>query len=123
MVLVVVVFCVTTVPGARSEPGFDPLLDGWLQVGGYLLAAAYACSHPLLHARERLLWGLVAAALVLRAAGFALFVTLVRTEVPQPYPSIADAAWLLSTLVLIVGLSLRLRASTRACRRSSCWTR
>ena len=110
LVLVVVAFCVTTIPGARSGRGFDPLLDGWLQVGGYLLAAAYACSHPLLHSRERLLWALVAAALCLRAAGFALFVTLVRTEVPQPYPSIADAAWLLSTVVLLVGLALRLRA-------------
>lgn len=109
LALVVTAFCLSTVPGVRSVPGFDALLDGWLQVGGYVLAAAYAWSHLPLRSTERALWGLIAAALSLRAAGFAIYVPLVRTMEPQPYPSAADAAWLLSMLVLLVGLALRLR--------------
>jgi PAS domain S-box-containing protein len=51
---------------------------------------------------------LVAVAVALRAVGFVLALTAISLEHPLPYPSIADAAWVLSSLCLIGGVALRL---------------
>ena len=100
----VAAFAVTTVPGVRGSVGFDTRYDGWLQLGGYLLAAAVAVVRPVAREQHRTLWSLVAGALVLRACAFLVFVLFVRREQPPSYPSMADLAWLASAGVLLTAL-------------------
>ena len=77
LLLAVIAFVVSTIPGVRAATGFetvgfDPLVDGWLQGGGYVTAAALAASGPSLAGgpRDRA-W--LAAAVAARALGFVLF--------------------------------------------------
>jgi hypothetical protein len=49
----VVAFAVTTIPGVRSSPGFDVRFDGWLQCGGYVVAAAVAVARPVIRSARR----------------------------------------------------------------------
>ncbi|MFL6132558.1 MAG: hypothetical protein ACJ72A_07140, partial [Nocardioidaceae bacterium] len=98
----VVAFAVTTVPGVRSSSGFDSRFDGWLQCGGYVLAAAVAVARPLTRHTRRASWAWISASLVVRAVGFLTFVLFVRTDRPPAYPSVADAAWLGSAGALLV---------------------
>lgn len=116
--LALVAYAVSTVPGVRDRAGFDPVLDGWLQGGAYVLAALLAGLRPLLLGGERRLWGLVAAAVGLRSLGFVVFLGLVRRLEPQPYPSGADAAWLLSAVLLAAVLLQLLRRSAPRITRS-----
>jgi diguanylate cyclase (GGDEF)-like protein len=104
LVLEVVAFAVTTVPGIRSAPGFDPIVDGWLQGAGYVTAAALAVLRPLISTVDRTIWRWLAAAVVARAFGFVLFLGFVRLQDPPPYPSLADAGWLSMYLFMLVGL-------------------
>jgi diguanylate cyclase (GGDEF)-like protein len=104
LVLEIAVFTVSTVPGVRSSPGFDPLIDGWLQGAGYVTAAALAVLRPITSTVDRAVWGWLAAAVVARALGFVLFLGVVRLQEPPPYPSLADAGWLAMYPFLLVGL-------------------
>ena len=112
----IVAFAATTVPGVRSSPGFDVRIDGWLQCGLYVLAAAVAAARPAIRHARRSSWSWIAASLLLRAAGFLVFVVFVRTDRPQAYPSWADAAWLASDGALLGGLWLlgRVHGSRRS---------
>lgn len=109
MALLVTAFCVTTIPGVR-EHRFHVVLDGWLQGSAYVACGVVAVLGAVRRSGERRSWALLGAAIALRALGFALFLGYVRTLAPQPYPSIADAAWLAMSLALILALALRLRA-------------
>jgi diguanylate cyclase (GGDEF)-like protein len=100
----VVLFAVSTVPGARSGAGFDPLFDGWLQAAGYVTAAAVAVLRPVTSTVQRVVWSWLAAALVARALGFVLYLGVVRQQQPLPYPSAADAAWLAMYGLMAAGL-------------------
>jgi PAS domain S-box-containing protein len=100
-----IVFGISTVPGVRTHPGFDPLLDGWLQGGAYVTAAVLAALRPVLRPTARRIWMIVALALGLRALGFVLYLSYVRTLQPLPYPSIADVCWLLMPVVLVAGFA------------------
>ena len=104
LVAEVAAFVISTLPGVRAQPGFDPVLDGWLQGALYVTAAVVCLLRPVLVASERRLWSFVGAALALRAAAFVVYLAHVRTLDPQPYPSLADAGWLAMCAVLIVGL-------------------
>ena len=110
VVAVVVAFDISTIPGIRAEPGFAALFDGWFQLGGYVLASLLAANRAARRSTSRGLWVLVAVAIALRALGFLLYVPWIRTLQPQPYPSVADAAWIASQLVLLGALVVRLRA-------------
>jgi PAS domain S-box-containing protein len=98
---------VSTIPGVRSEPGFVPLWDGWFQCTGYVLAAVAAGLRAVTRADHRVLWSLVAAGLALRAFAFVWTITVLSR--PPPYPSLADACWLLSGVLLTVALWLLAR--------------
>lgn len=100
----VVLFAASTVPGVRDGPGFDTTLDGWLKGSLYVLAAAVALVRASTSQSMRGAWWWIAASLAARAAGFVIYLAHVRTLEPQPYPSLADAAWISSYLLLIVGL-------------------
>ena len=107
LALVWAVVAVSTVPGVRSGPGFVPLWDGWFQCTGYVLTAVVAGLRAVTRARHRALWSLVAAALVLRAFAFVWTITVLGR--PPPYPSLADACWVLSGLLLVAALWLLAR--------------
>jgi PAS domain S-box-containing protein len=98
------VYVVSTIPGVRSTSGFNPRVDGWIQGSAFVLTAVVAALRPAVSAVDRLLWSLVALALALRAFAYLYYFAEIRTQVPQPYPSISDACWLASSLVLIAAL-------------------
>jgi PAS domain S-box-containing protein len=108
-------FSLSTVPGVRSaagfDPGFAPVLDGWLQGSAYVLCAVVASLRPATNRLDRRLWTLVAAAVVLRALAFVLFLGFVRRQDPVPYPSVADVGWLAAGVLLVVVLAYLIRAS------------
>jgi diguanylate cyclase (GGDEF)-like protein len=109
----VAAFTVTTIPGVRAHEGFSPLIDGWLQGGAYVTAALVVSLRPLLSRIDRAIWCWMAAAVLSRALGFVLFLAVVRTEQPSPYPSVADAAWLAMYVYLLGGLVGLARLRTR----------
>jgi diguanylate cyclase (GGDEF)-like protein len=109
----VVVFLVSTVPGVRSSSGFDPWVDGWLQGAGYVTAALLAVARSSVRGPDRAGSSWVAAGLVARALGFVLYLAVVRLQVPVPYPSLADAAWLAMYPLLMAGLVLLVRERAR----------
>ena len=101
----VVVFVVSTTPGVREGRGFEPPLDGWLQGGAYVTIALLAAARPLLVREERRLWTWIAVALGLRALAFVVYLAVIRGQDPPTYPSVADAAWILSALALLAALA------------------
>ncbi len=110
LVLLLVVFAVSVVPGVRATAGFDPLIDGWLQGTVYALAAVLGVLRAAAGGPHRGAWAFVAAALVFRATAFALFLGVVRWLDPVPYPSVADLGWLASAVMLIAALASLARA-------------
>lgn len=109
----VLLFSVTTIPGFRSDHVFNVEYDGWLQGAAYVALAAVAVSRPLFGRRDRLLWGLLGLAVVLRALGSVLFLGYVRLQSSAPYPSVADYAWLAGAGVLLLALWILLRRRIR----------
>jgi diguanylate cyclase len=113
----VLVFLVSTLPGVRQaaglEEGFSPLLDGWLQGAGYVTAAVLAVLRAAASQADRVIWTWLAAAVAARAAGFVLFLSVVRRQQPPPYPSVADAAWLAMYALMLAGLVELARRRTR----------
>ncbi len=107
MVVVVVGYGATTLPGARPGAGFDPWLDGVLFTGGQVLAAVVATSLAW-RRRYATLWLLIAASLWLRVLGTMVFVLTVSE--PDPVPGVAtDVLWLAGSGTLAVALLLRIR--------------
>ena len=106
--LVIAAYTVWTLPGVRPGPAFVVAYDGVLQGLGYTLVAVLAVTGAALRVRTSVAWWLVAVAVALRAVGFVLALTAISVKHPLPYPSVADAAWVLSSLCLIGGVVLRL---------------
>lgn len=104
LVLEIIVFGVTTLPGIRTHPGFLPAIDGWLQGGIYVTAALLALLRPMTSTVDRWLWIGIGLALAARAVGFVVQLAVVRTLDPRPYPSWADAGWLAMYPLLMLGL-------------------
>jgi PAS domain S-box-containing protein len=109
----VALFSITTIPGFRSDHAFDNRYDGWLQGAAYVVIAMVAVSRPLVGRGDRLLWGLFGLSVCLRAVGFVLYLGHVRLQEPQPYPSVADYAWLAEAGVLLIALWILLRRRIR----------
>jgi PAS domain S-box-containing protein len=114
--LLVATFTITTLPGMRAGATFHTLYDGWLQGGAYVVLGLVALVRPTAGGIDRLLWGLIGLAVVLRALGFVLFLGFVRLQDSPPYPSIADYAWLAMDGVLLIAFwtLLRLRIRRRS---------
>lgn len=47
LLVAVVAFAISVVPGVRGSAGFDVVLDGWLQGGAYVLTALVALLRPV----------------------------------------------------------------------------
>jgi PAS domain S-box-containing protein len=106
-------FAITTVPGVRASPAFHTVFDGWLQSTAYFAVAVVAVVRPRRSPVDRLLWGLIAVAVGLRALGFVLFLGYVRLQHPLPYPNVADYAWLTMDAVLLLAFWVLLRRRIR----------
>ncbi|MET0687309.1 MAG: EAL domain-containing protein [Solirubrobacteraceae bacterium] len=104
LVLEVIAFTISTLPGVRPD-SFSVPLDGWLQGGAYVTAAVLAALRPLLDPQDRRWWTWLAAALAFRAAAFVVYLGFVRTMDPQPYPSLADAGWLAMEACALVAIA------------------
>lgn len=100
--LAALVLLVGAVPGVRPHPGPVTVLDDVVQPLGYVAAAAAALVVAARASTERALWWLVAAALTLRAYGF-VHTIFVLDRAPV-YPSLADAAWIGSSVLLVMAL-------------------
>ena len=111
LVVDVLLFSLTTIPGIRPRPGFSTLADGWLQGSAYVLTALLALLWAVRSHTDRWVPGLVAAALAARALAFVVYLTVVRNLDPVPYPSVADAGWLLMCALLLAALVLLARRS------------
>lgn len=104
----VAAYVVWTLPGIRpATDDFRVPLDGVLHGLGYLFVALL-CVHALVSSRTGPAWRLVAAAVVLRVLGFVVALGYLSVGAPLPYPSVADAAWVLSTFFLVAAVALRL---------------
>ncbi len=113
VVVVGLVFAATTLPGVRDTPRFWVPVDGWLQGAGYVLLTVLALARPVLVREHRGIWALVAAAVTARTIGYLLFWSVVRTQQPPPYPSVADVFWTASSLFFILALVERARRRGR----------
>ncbi len=113
LVLEVLAFTVSVLPGVRAVSGFDPLLDGWLQGSAYVVTAVLSLMRPRSSGADRLAWNLISAALVCRALAFAVALSVINRLDPVPYPSVADAGWLCCAVLLAVALIVMIRARFR----------
>jgi diguanylate cyclase (GGDEF)-like protein len=104
LVLALVGYSLTTVPGARSHPGFSLLIDGWVQNGILFTATLLIALRAALVRNGRWAWAGIAAGLGFYALGSTLYYAVVQYQTSQPYPSVADAAWLTSYVFLYAGL-------------------
>lgn len=111
----ILAYVVWTVPGVRPSPAIDVARDSVLHGAGYVvvavLAVTWAVQRSVDPARSPVTpatWCLVAG-IGLRALGFVLTLTFRSLGEPLPYPSVADVAWVLSSLVIIAAVVLRLR--------------
>lgn len=106
--IVTAAYLVWTVPGVRPRPGFSVAYDAVLQGAGYTLVAVLAVLGAMLRKPSRATWWLVASAVVLRAVGFDISLTILAQGRPLPYPSVADLAWGLSVLALVAAVGFRI---------------
>lgn len=112
-VLLIAGYLIWTIPGVRAHAGFTVLYDGVLQGTGYAVVAVLCVVAAVRRSTTSIAWWLVTAGVVLRAVGFVIALWFLSIKHPLPYPSIADAAWVLSTVALIGAVALRLRDLVR----------
>ena len=104
LVLEVVAFLVSTIPGVRSEPASTRCSTAGCRAPGTSRPRSWprpARSPPPSTAP---IWAWLAAGLAARALGFVLFLSYVRQQHPLPYPSVADVAWLAMYVLMFAGL-------------------
>ena len=104
LVLVLVGYAATTLPGARTQAGYNGWIDGWLQNGILAAATLLIAARAVLVRTERLAWASIATGLGLYALGNTVYFAWVQFQDPLPFPSVADAAWLTSYAFLYVGV-------------------
>ena len=86
--------------------------DGVLQGAGYAVVAVL-CVVAAVRRSSSVAWWLVSVGVVLRAFGFVITLWFLSIKHPLPFPSIADVAWVLSTVALIGAVAIRLRDLAR----------
>ena len=104
MLLTLAVVAVYDFPLVRPGPQFTPWVDGWAQGTCFVAAAVLCVQRAARGGRDAWLWRLVAAALVARAFGFVTYLAYVRWLEPVPYPSISDAGWLVTAVLVLVAM-------------------
>jgi diguanylate cyclase (GGDEF)-like protein len=104
LAVVLVGYTLTTLPGARSQQGFNPFIDGWVQNGILFTATLVIALRSALVRSGRWAWASVAVGLGFYALGSTLYFSYVQYQAEAPFPSVADAAWLASYVFLYAGL-------------------
>jgi diguanylate cyclase len=89
-----VTFAVSTVPGVRSVPGYNLLLDGWLNNIAYMLSPVMCLIRARKATSFRRSWNILAAGLALYGLGNVYWTIFIRPLDPEPFPSPADGLWL-----------------------------
>ena len=92
--LVYVTFVVSTVPGVRPIPGYNLLLDGWLNNIAYMLSPLICLARSRRASSFRRSWLILSAGLTLYGLGNVYWTIFIRPLDPEPFPSVADALWL-----------------------------
>ena len=87
-------FVVSTLPGVRSQPGYNLLLDGFLNNVAYELCAVLCFVRARHSSSFRPSWRFLGIGLALYGAGNIYWTLFIRIQDPEPFPSIADALWL-----------------------------
>ncbi|MEO8328615.1 MAG: diguanylate cyclase, partial [Candidatus Nanopelagicales bacterium] len=87
-------FVISTLPGVRSEPGYNLLLDGFLNNVAYELCAVLCFVRARKSNSFRPSWRFLGIGLALYGAGNIYWTLFIRTQDPEPFPSPADALWL-----------------------------
>ncbi|HEX3907915.1 MAG TPA: bifunctional diguanylate cyclase/phosphodiesterase, partial [Mycobacteriales bacterium] len=105
LVVVLVGYAVTTVPGARHHRGYNALIDGWLQNGILVAAALLVAARAALTRSNRLAWSCIAIGIGLYAAGNIIYFGWVQYDAIAHSPSVADIAWLAVYGLLYVGVT------------------
>src|SRR3989442_5102598 len=88
LVVVLVGYTATTVPGARGHSGYNAWIDGWLQNGILGAATLLIAARSMLVRAERLAWASIAIGLGLYTVGNATYFAWVQYQDPLPFPSI-----------------------------------
>ena len=72
-------FCISTIPGVRSEPGYDLLLDGWLNNICYMLSALVCWLRARNSTSYQRSWQILAVGLAFYGAGNIYWTIAIRT--------------------------------------------
>jgi diguanylate cyclase (GGDEF)-like protein len=88
------IFVVSTIPGVRPTPGYNLLLDGWLNNIAYLLSAVVCLVRARKATSYRLAWTLLGVSLLFYGLGNPYWTVFIRIQDPEPFPSVADGLWL-----------------------------
>jgi diguanylate cyclase (GGDEF)-like protein len=94
LVVVLGVFVVSTIPGVRSHPGYNLILDGWLNNVCYALSPILCWIRARRATAYQQSWKVLAVGLLVYGSGNVYWTIFVRPLDPEPFPSWADALWL-----------------------------
>ncbi|MFC6006455.1 putative bifunctional diguanylate cyclase/phosphodiesterase [Angustibacter luteus] len=87
-------FGISTIPGVRTAPGYDLLLDGWLNNIAYMLSPVVCLLRSRRDTSFTRSWRILALGLALYGLGNVFWTAFVRPLSPEPFPSMADGLWL-----------------------------
>ncbi|HTY71917.1 MAG TPA: EAL domain-containing protein [Actinomycetes bacterium] len=103
------VFVVSTIPGVRSHPGYNLILDGWLNNICYMLSPVLCWIRARKATAYQSAWKVLAVGLAVYGLGNVYWTIFVRPLDPEPFPSPADALWLSFGAFAFVALVLVVR--------------
>ena len=102
-------FLVSILPGVRPHPGYNLVLDGFLNNVAYELSALVC----FVRARRAVLfvrsYSYLGTGLALYGAGNIFWTIFIRPQDPEPFPSAADALWLSFYVCAFIALWLIVR--------------
>ncbi len=94
LALVYGVFVVSTFPGVRPHPGYNLLLDGFLNNLAYEMSAVLCFLRAKDARNYQSAWRLLGVGLTFYGLGNIYWTIFIRPLDPQPFPTFADALWL-----------------------------
>lgn len=109
LVVLLIGYSTTTVPGVRAHAGYSVLLDGWVQNGILVLSSAFILARVRLVPVNRTGWSCIGLGLGLYAAGNIAYFGYVQYQSSPPVPSVADVLWLASYGFLFAGVGSLIR--------------
>jgi diguanylate cyclase (GGDEF)-like protein len=110
MFLVVAVYLVSLIPGVRDHNRSSWFWDVGLTPGIFLLAATVCLLRSFSVAADRAAWACIGIGLISYAGGALWWYQFLEGQAEIPYPSMADALWLVLYPLAILGLVLMTRA-------------